>query len=902
MRSFIIYFFILLLAVNLIGCTNELASFNAPSYVTFALDSTVPYPNQNEFPITGQIILHFTQDLDPSTVNAAMIKFYKVQNEISTTAVSKDIEVKGPNIILKPFSPLSPASTFEFIVPGEIRAKSGTHIGSDSAGKIVRFYTEEYKQNSLSAPALTYYDPDVKNDDVFDFETFRFYFSEPIDSTSVILGSSFIVKAKGQPVTGNIFVNGHQVVFDPDADLKPGVEHEITLTQGIIDVTGSPLKEEYHFKFTPKDSTPRKKIVVDLCPTLGEGSPICQPTTDPSFLPDNQYTGLSNNSMVVRSMLLGDSMTYISGLLEVEIGNAALYPNRTPVVIRKGQKLYGTPIDAKLGGKISTGLNTGLLAITLLTDAVGYMADNRIFQGSPGKGKPTLVFNLDSSINTVDPITNASMTQEILGVKLVGFSEVDPSNGDLIMEVAGFSDLDLFGERMGVTMSLVMTPIKTTPPKISDTTPPYLTTTSPVPESERVDLYDPVILTFSEPLDPDSVENQFAVLASDGAMVSGKWIYRGAKMVFYPDVPFDPITRYTITIGGDISDINGNHIGSETDFGFVTCSARSTSTPPLIGTSSPGEGDYPNFPAHMPLWVTFTQMMKEETIIYGESLDLLDSTGASVPALLNYHGSYAEIVPDQNLNPGQKYRIKITDDITNLNDVHLDLDRDGLANDQENIHESYIDFIAAEPKGQVPLLLITNPMADTDGSGYLESQNYETQTDTNYFKMALIKEKSYADGYVVGYVKGLNRDASGVPFMDIELIKGTWLYATSVQIGASQINSGDESKGPLSPMGRISIYTNQPGSSPSYASPDNTSAFKEVTMFGELHVQDPWYEDHLVHELKVSADGSLEFSQDGRMVISLTGSSSISLKVPIINITVALPTQIYMRVVTGAQP
>ncbi|MCZ7585388.1 MAG: hypothetical protein M5R36_19760 [Deltaproteobacteria bacterium] len=181
--------------------------------------------------------------------------------------------------------------------------------------------------------------------------------------------------------------------------------------------------------------------------------------------------------MVVNSTLLGRTEMIISGQLTVELGNTAFDSDYIPIVIRKGQTLYGAPLEALLGGEIPTGLETGTIVVSVLTDAYGYLESSERLFGIDGS-QVSLSFLLDVAVTTTEAKANAQMGQLILGIPLDGTARV-LDGGVLFMEAAGFASMNVLGEAMGVTISLSMQPPIGEIDSAPDTNGPQLVSAAP---------------------------------------------------------------------------------------------------------------------------------------------------------------------------------------------------------------------------------------------------------------------------------------------------------------------------------------------------------------------------------------------------------------------------------------
>jgi hypothetical protein len=850
----------------------------------FTVVYTYPTHLAQEFPVTGSILVGFNHDLHPDT-NAAVVRLQQVAPDGTLHTVPVEVFVTGANLIVTPVKSLDPLRRYELTVSADIRDAEGAAPAIPAAGFFLAFDTLAEHPLANRLLDVTSTDPAAGDDQIFDFHTFRVHFSEPLDRRTVINGQTFQFAGEdGNLVEGTIFVRATQLVFDPDEDLAPG-QYTMTLTGGIKDVNGESLRQTQTYEFTVRTSEPRKNLTVENCPTLGKSS-SCEPFASEDRLPLHPLTGEPTNTMLVDSLLLGATKTFVSGQLAAEMGNPGNDPSAIPLVIRKGQRLYATSIDSRLGGQIPTGLATGNLTITVLADSIGFLQASEATT-PVAAGKPAVALTLDASITTESIDASMLMAQNILGVRLYGTATVDPETDRLIMDIA---------ETLPVT---------------ADTEPPMLRMTSPTPLAERVRLGSAIHVLFDEPVTPASAKQTIRLRTVGGDDWPIDVLTNGAKVLIAPREPLDPDTKYRIVIAAGLADINGNQTAEVIDRSFTTGAVEWSAEPPIVGTTSPGMGAsdaLPHAPGHVPVEIWFSQVMDPDSIVLGESFRVEDlSTGGDVAGTLIRFFERIAFYPNEPFAAGHYYRVTLTDDITSYGGVKLSLLRDHNPGGPGDMHELWIDFLAIERNRWVPLRLQLDPVADVDGSGFVED-GVETVPDpaANFFAISnpLMPEPMYASGYMVGYAKGLDFTDDGQPFVDIELISGISMTATSTQIDLGGLFPGGDKAGffdLFDPMGRILIDLLGPGDAPAVEGPHNTTEM-QIAMRSYINVDNEYINYLLNHTLPLEATGELSFSPDGLMVVDITGDATmrLNLQIPFIGITIPLPlpTDVNLRAVS----
>lgn len=894
-----------LFALLALGCEDERPPYEMASpQPAFTVTSTLPLDQALNVPRKANIVFHFSRQIDETTVKQA-VDFHRVKPEGGLTDVPAKVSAVGNNVYITPVAPLHPLSDFIVSVSDSVRSVTGETPELMDGQKTLAFSTGAFRAQNYARPEVIGVDPAPDAFLVPDSVTFHIYFSEPLDESRVRYGTTVkLQKADGELIAALALVRDSQIVIDPVADLDAAETYDLTVS-GLSDRNGETMLNAYTAQYEVTDTDPRTIMPVIMCPTLGSKSTgECPGLSDPSKLTPSSFTGNPINSMVLDSTMLGNSIVYVSGRLVAEMGNPKINEGFVPLVIRKGQILYGRSIEARLGGQIGTGYETGDITITVLADANGIMAGSEFLFGVEGQ-EAALAFTLDAAMNTTDddPSTNAMMAQALLGVQLVGTGYV--SGGKLVMEASGFKQVNLQGEEVPVVMSIQMVTMDVADATIpADNAAPVLRSSTPEDFAMRVRLSERIVGNFDEPVDPASAYGNFYLQTLAGAKIAGSVKTLGSRVVFTPDLPLAPNTEYQIVASAGLADILGNAQTQSQSVRFRTGADEANEVednPPLLTTTSPGPYDYLGYPAHFPLLVCFNQLMDGNTIRPGETFRVIDLTDGNLPVrgTVYFRGTHFYFEPNALWNPGHHYRMLVSDQITNYDGLALDIDGDRVPGGTPEFNEVYIDFKAIEENGWVFLALKLDPIVDTDGSGYVEGN--EVGTDINTFEMDffLFHEPSYASGYMIAWLKGLEFTQYGVPYMDVIINDGTYLTATSVMASLTDPSN----KGLFDPMGRITIDVTKTGSA-NIEEGSGGTANMDVKITTLFNMENEFFNDMINNNLTLNSTGAVSFSPDGRMVAEITGSVKVKavFHVPILgwDIPLSIPTKLKLRAVGDA--
>jgi hypothetical protein len=105
---------------------------------------------------------------------------------------------------------------------------------------------------------------------------------------------------------------------------------------------------------------------------------------------------------------------------------------------------------------------------------------------------------------------------------------------------------------------------------VADTTPPHVTASNPSDNSIGISANNSILITFSEPVDPATVNTTTLTVSGPGGPVAGTLTTNGINATFLPDVKFDYLTPYTITVNQGVKDLAGNPLNASTVIKFTT--------------------------------------------------------------------------------------------------------------------------------------------------------------------------------------------------------------------------------------------------------------------------------------------------------------------------------------------
>ncbi len=862
------------------GCGEDEDDLKAPELLApFQITATVPFDGQFNIPLSSKMLVHFPYELDASSVTG------KVSiTDNSGQDVEFSTEVQRQSIIISPRGIWKPRNEYTVTVAAGVRS-SVDHITTQE--RTISFTTGVRRPKASEDLSVVRVDPGPE-DLCWDFHTFRVYFNEPIKRTSLKYGQSvrFTKKGSDELISGNLFGRGNQIVFDPDEDLEPDETYQMTITTDLHDYQDTGMTVDYVAEFTPRSTGERVYLAMDKCPTIVEG--LCfYGAVSEDELPLSKFIDRNLNSMFADSIMLGATNIRVGSRLWNEFADPKVSPDRIPFVVRKGQKLVSPGISSLAGGTIPTGINSGQVTITTMTDTIGEMIGSEYVHGVAGL--PSVIkLTMDSSFAMEDGTAVAIIGQPVLGSTLTGHATVSRIENTvdyetMHLEVVGFSEIELINEYVPVTMTLRMVPPPTMPAREYDTTPPVLISVSPAdvtvsPEdiSESVvnrRAGEDIVVVFDEPIDPDGISEQIMLEGPNGR-VDGEYELYNPRVIFNPDEPLDPDTEYKVTIGTGITDISGNHFEKERRSYFTTMPRQSsTEDAPLLCAQSPGLYVNSRLPANFFPELYFSQIIDEDSLVYGDTYGVYDVTDGGrelVSATPIYHSIFVRIAPDEQLTPGHQYSLEATEGLTNIDGLALDTDVDR----QPGGPDILIPFSAVAYSKAIQSVFITYPYADADVDGYINDGEYPIETNYMEMDFPLISERSYMMGYMPITVYSATKNVLGDPVLPIDIEPSSILYASNTSMSLFKVD------GPaLLDMGRISIELIYPSSADIYLANDGFAGVDTDTTMN-FNLENSLLNTIVDHRAYFKIPSALRFSKDGRMMVLIKGMAEIAMTIP----------------------
>ena len=574
-----------------------------------------PYNGQQNVTLTSQIAFRTQSAFDNDIADAIALRTASgdIAPELSINVVQDDNQ---PNVYrVQTSRPLRGNVTYRLVTTqalqsGDVRYDAGQTLfqfttapapGAPSAGEF---------QVTEVAPGET--NPITGQTSIFaQFNTLHISLSETIDPSSVIDGETFTVTGPdGEAVDGALIVSGHEIAFDPADNLAPG-DYTISLSGDVRSAFGKSL-EPMSVTRTVLDSGDivQQNLLVDN----GQGFA--------GDADDSPLDGLMDNLVTIRTQLIGvnqqparnqpERAGVLVNLSQPGMpGFGDVFPNSLPA----GQLVQLKPLSVSLNGDVPTPLQSGPIQIQFGTDANLYLMAND-YQDIATPTAVRLRFDLNNTTlieaapgtpeYVVQALANGVFNQSALNVQASGLA-IPQDNGDLVITTLGTFPLTVNrSDDLTIDFSLTLRlPAGEQTPVVADNVAPFVISQTPsaclytfgtpayrpvysqrgsaptaLPEQACLQVLQQggalttpsgindfqiegsPALTFSEPLDPLSVNGQSIQMTGPTGNVPVSFQVDGSSVVLRPDDLLQPNTQYTITLGSGsaLRDLAGNSL------------------------------------------------------------------------------------------------------------------------------------------------------------------------------------------------------------------------------------------------------------------------------------------------------------------------------------------------------
>ncbi|MBE0621924.1 MAG: Ig-like domain-containing protein [Burkholderiales bacterium] len=463
-------------------------------------------------------------------------------------------------------------------------------------------------------------------------------------------------------------------VFSPTANLPAGATCTATVTAGATDTTGIPLDSNFTWTFATGavlDTTP-PRVSATIPANNATGVPInikvaatFSEAMDPSTITTATFT-LKQGATDVPG-----TVTY-SGVSAVfaPASNLAASTTYTATITTGARCLEGIAMAANYAWSWTTAAAPDTAAPTVTGTIHANNATNVVINTKVGATfsegmDPLTITNVNFTLKETVSGTAVAGTVTYSGVSAVfiPLNNLTYNTGYTATVKGGLGGVkDLAGNPMAGDFVIGWTTAAA-----ADTTPPTVTGITHTNGATNVAVNTKIGATFSEGMDPLTINTTTFTLKQGATAVPGTVTYSGVTAVFTPASNLAASTTYTATITTGVQCLAGIAMASDYAWVFTTAAAPDTTAPTVTGTIHANNAT--DVAINTKVGATFSEGMDPLTIT-NVNFTLKEAvTGTAVAGTVSYSGVSAAFVPLSNLAHSTNYIVTVKGGVSGVKDL-----------------------------------------------------------------------------------------------------------------------------------------------------------------------------------------------------------------------------------------
>jgi hypothetical protein len=646
--------------------TDYIWSFSTSSIIYPQVTSTDPENNATGVVLNKIIEATFNMPMDPLTFTAST---FIVKN--GETTVPGSISYDEGTAFFDPANDLAANTLYTVTLTTGIKNVEGVTLQNN--------YVWSFTTGTTIAPRVISTDPENLETEVAIDKIVIATFSMQMDP-STITTSTFTLYNGISQVAGAVTYSGTTATFTPAIPLLPNTIYTGTITTGAKNVAGVPIANKYVWRFTTIATAP---VVISTDPANGATQVVLNKIVTATFsVPMNPWTITSSTFTLKHGTTSVDGSVSYSGTTATFKPNSVLLANTvyTGTITTGAESEAGIALAENYVWTFTTGSITAPTVISTdpANGATGVLLDKTI----------TATFS-----TPMDPLTMNSSTFRVMNglVAVAGVVTYSGSTisfnptGDLLPGTVYTATITTGAKNLaGVPLANDYVWTFTT---ISVSAPTVLFT-DPTNNAVGVVLNKIVTATFSEAMNPLTLNTGTFTLRNGANAVSGMVSYAGTMASFAPAGDLLPGTLYTATLTTEITNLAGVSLTADYIWTFTTL----TPMAPLVISTDPQDNAI-NVVLNKTVTASFNMQMDPLTI-NTSTFTLYEGTNM-VAGMVTYSGTTASFNPLSDLLPGTLYTATLTTAVTNVAGVSLT--------------ENYIWTFTTETS-MAPLVISTDPL------------------------------------------------------------------------------------------------------------------------------------------------------------------------------------------------
>ena len=604
---------------------------------------TDPFNLETGVVLDKQISATFNVPMDPNTINNNSFIL-----KDGFAAVEGFVTFNGLTAFFTPIVPLKPNTTYTGILTSSIKNEDGTSLASN--------YEWTFTTITFVAPFVISTDPTNNETGVALNKIITATFSVPMDPLT-LTAFSFTINQGDAKLLGAITYSGNVATFTPTSPLSPNTTYTGTIYASVKDLNGINMTSDYIWVFSTGSTV--SPTVISTDPQNNAFNVVLSKRITATFSEPMDPSTINSTSFTLRD----------NGIL---VAGAVTFSNRTATFVP------ASPLKASTiyTGTITTGAKN-LSGVALAKDYVWTF---------------TTVSNLAPLVISTDPASNATNVSLNKIVTATFNMSMDPLtiNSNTFTLKQGVNSISGTILYSGNTASFIPTnPLKSNTTYTGTITTgaknlfgialasnynwsfttvtvvaPTVVSTDPENNAINVPVNKILTATFSQVMDPLTINAQSFILRQGNQVIPGLVTYKGLTATFTPVNVLNPNLTYTATITTLAKNIPGVPLNANYVWTFKT----TTIPAPTVISTDPTSNAI-NVSLNKVISANFSTLMDPTTI--NTSSFLVRQGSNTIAGTVSYIGTTASFVPTNPLKSNTLYTVTITSAVKSIMGVSM---------------------------------------------------------------------------------------------------------------------------------------------------------------------------------------------------------------------------------------
>src|ERR1700735_2544411 len=623
----------LLIAVFLLtslttGCGRQQVSFSSPAVI-----DTVPANGANGIPVSQVITATFNKIMNAATINASTFTVTAPGGVPVTGAVT----YSGTTATFTPIVVLAANTVYTATITTGATDTGGNALASNFAWSF-----------TTGAPTVVSTVPTIGATGVPVNTVVSATFSEAMNPATINAATFTLTGPGAMPVIGTVTFAGTTATFTPTTALASGTLYTATITTGAKDLTGAALAANFVWTFTTVPAP--SPTVVSTVPFNG-ATGVAINTTVSALFSQAMHPATINTATFT---LTGPGATAVAGTVTFAGTTATFTPTTllatstvfTATITSGAKNLTGVPLAANFVWTFTTASPPTVIS-TVPANGSTAVPINTPISATFSEAMNATTINSATFTLAGPGATSVAGTVTFAGTTATFTPTTTLATSTLYMATITIGAKDLTGAALAANFVWTFT----------TALPPTVISTIPINGATGVAVDTTVSATFSEAMNPATINAATFTLTGPGAtLVTGTVTFAGTTATFTPTTVLATNTLFTATITTGAQDPTGAPLAANFVWTFTT-----SSRPEVTFTSPPNLAT--NVPLNQKISATFNAPMNPATIIATGTFTLaVTGGGASVPGTVTYDAASntAVLAPNVTLTANTQFTATVT--------------------------------------------------------------------------------------------------------------------------------------------------------------------------------------------------------------------------------------------------